>query len=163
MVITDPSLNESRKFKEALIRVIDILAYLTVLYGGIGAIYALPLSVDMALRRFHWLIVVWIVFLIVGGSFGAIGRFSRVWIVELLGAGAGMIGSAIYFVILSAAALDGLTALVASSLVLCLGWLMLRRYVELQIFTSEPGEKSFAQRIAEILRRRTTNTVGLHN
>jgi hypothetical protein len=162
MVVTDPTGNPSRNFKEALIRVVDILAYLNVLTGGVGAVFATPQTVLAALHDWEFLIIVWQVFLIAGGALGFIGRLTRIWVIEIPGAGLGVFGAAIYFVILASAAVDGFTALVAAPLVLCLGWLMLRRYIELQIFTSEPGEKSWTQRIREILRRRTTNTVGQH-
>lgn len=162
MVTTDPSVNQARRFKEALIRIVDLVSYATVLAAGIFALWFTPDSVKVALAGFGWLIVTWGVLLVAGGTLGFTGRLSRIWVIEIPGASAGIAGAAIYFVILGTASITSSTALVAVTLVACMMLLLLRRYIELQIFTSEPGDLTIQARIRLALKRRTTNTAGQH-
>lgn len=163
MVTTDPSVNDRRKVKEALIRIVDLMAYAAVFLGGVGAFLVTPATVKSALYGFPWLIIIWGVLLVVGGSLGFIGRLTRIWVIEIPGASAGFFGSAMYFVILGLAALRLPTAIVAVSLVACMMFLLGRRYLELQILTSEPGDVGFTKKLRSMLRRRTTNTVSKHH
>jgi hypothetical protein len=164
MVTTDPrAVDDRRKFKEALIRVVDMLAYLAVFLGGIGALFSTPQTVKAALYGFPWLIVIWGILLLVGGVLGFVGRLSRIWVIEIPGASAGFFGAAMYFVILGMAAVALPTALVAVALVACMMFLLGRRYLELQILTSEPGHVKFRDKVRAVMRRRTTNTVSKHH
>lgn len=163
MVTTDPTVNDQRKWKEALIRIIDLVAYSAVFLGGIGAFLVTPTTVKSALYGFPWLITVWGVLLLVGGFLGFVGRLTRIWVIEIPGASAAFFGSAMYFVILGLAALRLPTAIVAVALVAVMMALMARRYTELQILTSEPGDVGFTQKLRAILQRRTTNTVSKHH
>lgn len=163
MVTTDPTINDRRKMKEALIRVVDLLAYAAVFLGGIGAFLVTPSTVRSALYGFPWLIVTWGVLLLVGGFLGFVGRLTRIWVIEIPGASAGFFGSAMYFVILGLASLRLPTAIVAVALVATMMLLLARRYIELQILTSEPGDVTFGSKLRSILRRRTTNTVSKHH
>jgi len=160
VVITDPTTDDRRRLKEAAIRVIDIVTYAAVFAGGWFALHFTPDSALMLLADWQWVIVLWAVLLIVGGALGFVGRLSRVWAIEVPGTGAGIAGALIYSVVLANAASQSPTALVAEALVIIATLTLLRRYIELQIFTSEPGEKSFAERLANALRRRTTDVVG---
>lgn len=160
MVTTDPSTNDSRRFKESLIRVVDHIAYATVFAAGIFALWFTPDSVNLALAGFRWLIIVWGCLLLGGGVLGFAGRLSRIWVVELPGTTLGIAGAAIYFVVLGTSALQLTSALVAATLVLCMMLLLIRRYIELQIFTSEPGDRTWSERIRRAMKRRTTNSVG---
>jgi hypothetical protein len=163
MVTTDPRVNDRRKIKEALIRIVDLLAYAAVFLGGVGAFLYTPATVKSALYGFPWLIITWGVLLVVGGFLGFVGRLTRIWVIEIPGASAGFFGSAMYFVILGLASMRLPTAVVAVSLVACMMFLLGRRYLELQILTSEPGDVGFTQKLRAILRRRTTNTVSKHH
>lgn len=164
MVTTDPrAIDDRRKFKEALIRLVDMAAYLAVFLGGIGAFLSTPSTVKSALYGFPWLISIWGTLLLLGGALGFIGRLTRIWVIEIPGASAGFFGSAMYFVILGLAALRLPTAIVAVALVACMMCLLGRRYIELQILTSEPGHVKFSQKVRAVLRRRTTNTVSKHH
>lgn len=163
MVTTDPTVNDRRKTKEALIRIVDMLAYAAVFLGGVGAFLYTPATVKSALYGFPVLMVIWGVLLLVGGLLGFVGRLTRIWVIEIPGASAGFFGSAMYFVILGMAAVRLPTAIVAVSLVACMMLLLGRRYVELQILTSEPGDVGFTHKLRAILRRRTTNTVSKHH
>lgn len=163
MVTTDPGLVDVRRQrKEAWIRLVDMLAYLAVLVSGVGALISTPQSVKSALYGFPWLIVVWGILLVLGGVLGFTGRLTRVWVIEMPGASAGIFGSAIYFVILGLAAPSLPTAFVVVGLVLTMMLLMIRRYIELRILTSEPGHFTFREKVQIILQRRTTNTVSKH-
>lgn len=163
MVTTDPRLNERRRAKEAAVRVVDMLAYLAVLTGGIGAFLFTPDTVRAALAGLPGLVILWGTLLVVGGTLGFIGRLTRVWVIEIPGASAGFFGAAMYFVILGSAALALPTAIVATTLVATMMLLLARRYLELQILTSEPISATFAEKVRTILRRRTTNTVSQHH
>lgn len=163
MVTTDPRLVDPRRQrKEAWIRLVDMLAYLAVFVCGLGALFSTPKTVTSALYGFPWLIVVWAVLLLVGGLLGFIGRLTRIWVIEIPGASAGLFGSAIYFVILGMAAVQLPTAVVAAGMIAVMTFLLLRRYLELQILTSEPEHVSFRGKLRVILNRRTTNTVSNH-
>jgi hypothetical protein len=73
MVTTDPTVNDRRKVKEALIRIVDLLAYAAVFLGGVGAFLYTPATVKSALYGFPLLIITWGVLLIVGGLLGFVG------------------------------------------------------------------------------------------
>lgn len=160
MVVIDPTVDDRRRLKEAAIRVIDIVTYAAVFAGGWFALHFTPDSALMLLADWPWVIVLWAVLLIVGGALGFVGRLSRVWAIEVPGTGAGIAGALIYSVVLANEASQNPTAHMANALVIIATLTLLRRYIELQIFTSEPGEKSFAERLANALRRRTTDVVG---
>lgn len=150
---------ERRKRFEALIRVIDMVDYFAVFAGGVYALFFTPDSVTLELAGWPWLIPLWAGLLLVGGMLGFIGRLSRYWVIEVPGTVAAIFGIAIYFVILARVAFASITAAVATMLVFLAISLMLRRYLELQIFTSDAREKRLAERLALILGRRTANVV----
>lgn len=160
MVVTDPNIDDRRRLKEATIRVIDIITYAAVFAGGIFALHFTPDSALLLLDGWSWVIVLWATLLIVGGALGFIGRCTRVWAIEVPGTGAGIAGALIYAVVLANAAAHSPTALVAETLVIISTLTLARRYIELQIFTTEPGSKSFPERLAIALRRRTADAVG---
>lgn len=162
MIITDPKIGDSRRVKEAIIRVIDIITYAAVLAGGFFAVKFTPDSVITLLAGWEWVITVWATLLIVGGLLGFIGRLTRVWAIEVPGTAAGISGALIYAVVLANMAFMTPTALVAEALVIIATLTLFRRYIELQIFTTEPGARSFADRLTAAVRRRTTDTVGRH-
>lgn len=157
-MVVDPT-DERRRLKEAAIRVIDIITYAAVFAGGWFALHFTPDSALLLLDDWHWVIVLWACLLIVGGALGFTGRLTRVWAIEVPGTAAGIAGAMIYAVVLANAATMTPTALVAEALVIIATLTLLRRYIELQIFTSEPGDKSFAERLANALRRRTADAV----
>ena len=160
MVVIDPAVDDRRRLKEAAIRVIDIVTYAAVFAGGWFALHFTPDSALDVLGGWGWVIVLWGVLLIVGGALGFTGRLTRIWAIEVPGTGAGIAGALIYAVVLANSAAASPTALVAETLVIIATLTLLRRYIELQIFTTEPGEKSFSERLANALRRRTPDVVG---
>ncbi|OOB90281.1 hypothetical protein [Rathayibacter sp. VKM Ac-2630] len=158
----NPIPESRRRRAEAIIRWIDIVAYLAVLTGGIYALAFTPDSVTTELRGFEWLIGVWASLLLVGGGLGALGRITRFWVLEVPAGPAGMFGVAIYVVILGSTALESVTAAVATVLVLAAFLGLLRRYVELQIFGTDPSHQDLTDRLADALRRRTQNVAPRH-
>lgn len=146
-----------RRFLEAAIRIIDIVIYFAVFVGGCYAIGSTPNSVVTELAGWEWLVPIWAGFLLIGGGLGVVGRVTRIWILEPPADVAAIIGIIMYFIILGKTLTTSVTAAVATALIFCAMLLMLRRYVELQIFGTDPNNKEFSDRIAEMLRRRTTN------
>lgn len=146
-----------RQRLEALIRILDIVIYFTVFCGGIYALLFTPTSVQNELNGFEWLIGVWSSLLLIGGGAGFIGRISRYWVVELPATAAAFFGILIYVVVLGRTAFTSITAAVAVALTIVAMLIMVRRYVELQIFGGSPDNKDFKHRVAEMLRRRTLN------
>ncbi|QJU54320.1 hypothetical protein SCB71_14335 [Herbiconiux sp. KACC 21604] len=146
-----------RRRLEALIRIIDIIVYGAVFLGGVYALIFTPNTVTTELAGWEWLVPVWSGFLLVGGALGFVGRVSRYWILETPADVAAVVGILIYFVVLGRTAFTSVTAAVASVLVFIAMLMMLRRYVELQIFGSDPSHKDFQSRLADALRRRTSN------
>lgn len=157
MVERFPVPDEKRRFLEAMIRWIDIIIYAAVLIGGMGAWAYTPTSAATELAGWEWLIPMWIGFLLVGGLLGIVGRITRIWILEPPATVAALVGIAIYFVVLGKTMFTSLLAMLATCLILVAALVMLRRYVELQIFGTDPGNTSLSDRIAEVLRRRTGN------
>jgi hypothetical protein len=152
-----PVPQEKRRVLEAIIRMIDIAAYGVIFVGGLYAAIWTPDSVQRELSSAAWLVPMWAAFLLVGGLVGAIGRISRVWVIEPPALVAGIAGAAIYFVVLGGTLFQSVTAGVAAAFMFYAMIQMLRRYVELQIFGTDPNVHSFSDRIAETLRRRTGN------
>lgn len=150
---------ERRRRFEALIRLIDLTAYSAVFVGGIWALVFTPDSVTLELSGWPGLIVVWAVLLLAGGGAGFLGRLTRYWVIEVPATVAALFGILIYFVILGQTVFRSVTAAVAAVLVLVAMLLMLRRYLELQIFSTEPDERRFPDRVAAMFRRRTANVV----
>lgn len=159
MVTTDPRNNESRRVKEALIRVIDMVIYLAAIAGGVFALLVTPDSVQRALHGYEWLVTGWGVLLILSGLFGFVGRLSRIWLIEIPAPLAAVFGGLIYLTVLGFSAPGRPTAWVAVALVLIATLALFRRFVELQIFTSEPGMLTLGDRLQAMLRRRTANTI----
>lgn len=146
-----------RRALEATIRIIDIVAYFIIFVGGCYALFFTPDSVQRELAGAEWLVPLWAGFLLVGGGMGMVGRITRIWILEPPADVAAIAGAAIYFVVLGNTLFQSVTAGVATTLVFYAIIQMFRRYIELQIFGTDPKVHSFTDRIAESLRRRTAN------
>ncbi|WP_156371673.1 hypothetical protein [Microbacterium sp. Leaf203] len=146
-----------RRALEATIRIIDIVAYFIIFVGGCYALFFTPDSVQRELSGAEWLVPLWAGFLLVGGGMGMVGRITRIWILEPPADVAAIAGAAIYFVVLGNTLFQSVTAGVATTLVFYAIIQMFRRYIELQIFGTDPKVHSFTDRIAESLRRRTAN------
>ena len=151
------TLEQRRHRLEYTIRVIDMVVYATVLAGGFYALLATPLSVVDVLEGAEWLVPVWAALLISGGLIGLVGRATRYWMVEVPGTVLSFFGTAIYLVMLGRYAFTSITAGVAAALVVVALCTVARRWVELQIFSSDPDDGSFASRLAVMIRRRTSN------
>lgn len=152
-----PVPQEKRRVLEAIIRIIDIVAYFIIFVGGCYALFFTPDSVARELSGAEWLVPMWAAFLLIGGGLGMIGRITRIWVLEPPADVAAIAGAAIYFVVLGGTLFQSVTAGVATTLVFYAMIQMFRRYIELQIFGTDPNVHGFTDRIAEALRRRTGN------
>lgn len=159
VILTDPRTDERRRTKEALIRIIDLVIYAAAVAGGIFALAVTPESIRDALHGWEWLTVGWGVLLLTSGAFGFLGRLTRFWVVETPGTIGAVFGGLIYLLVLGVTAPASPTAWVAVTLVFIATAALFRRFIELQIFTTDPGARTFADRIEAALRRRTANTV----
>lgn len=160
VVLTDPRLTGKRQRLEAVIRVLDLIAYAFVFGAGLSAIVTTPPSVVEGLQGWYWIIPLWNGTLVIGGLFGFLGRLIRVWIVEVPGTGLSIVGVGIYFINLFANALGDWGAWPGTFGLGIVVIFLLRRYIELQILTSEPNDRhSLLAWLKSIARRRTDNAV----
>lgn len=151
-----------RRRLEGGIRAIDIVVYAAVFVSGVYALMAPPDTVHGVLNGFEGLIVLWSALLLGGGLVGFIGRLTRYWLIETPATVASAFGIAIYLAVLSQYALSSPTTTVAAALfVVALGF-MIRRWLELQIFSTEPG-RNWRTRLDDAIHRRTQNVVPRHN
>lgn len=162
MVVTDPSTNERRRAKEATIRIIDLVVYLFAAAAGVFALTVTPDSIRHQLAGFEWIGIGWGVLLILAGSLAFGGRLSRYWLPEAVGAVFAITGEVVYLIVLGATAFTSVTAWVAICMIVGAMLAMVRRSVELQIFTTDPEVSTLAERIATVLQRRTSNVSGEH-
>lgn len=151
-----------RRRYEALIRVVDLLAYATVCIIGVYAMLFTPLSVYDQLAGANWLVWVWSGLLLAGGAVGFVGRAARYWFLEVPATVLAFTGLLIYFVVLGQFAFSSVTAAVAAGCALVAVLLMARRWAELQIFATDPDATDFRTRMADALRRRTSDFVHRH-
>ena len=160
MVNGEATIDDRRRHvREIAIRIIDIITYAAVFSGGIFVLHFTPDSAEILLVNWPWVITLWSGLMITGGVLGFIGRITRIWAIEVPGTGAGIAGALIYAVVLGNAAIVNTTAFVAVTLVIIATLTLLRRYIELQIFTTEPGAKSLSERFVIAFKRRTVNAV----
>lgn len=162
MVVTDPRTNERRRAKEAAIRIIDLIVYAFVTAGGVFALFVPPVTIQTQLAGFEWIATSWGWLLLVAGALGFIGRLSRFWIIEVPGTTAAIFGELVYVVVLGATAWQSTTAWVALCLIAGATLALVRRYIELQIFTTDPEVRTLTERLEAAMRRRTSNTAGQH-
>jgi hypothetical protein len=162
MVVIDERNSQRRRTREAWIRVIDLIVYVFALAGGVFALLVPPNTIRVQLEGWEWLAVTWGCILLVAGLFGFVGRLFRLWIVEAPGTVLAIAGGMVYAFVLSVTAPTSPTAWVAFCLVAITTLELVRRYVELQIFTTDPGVKTLADRVRAALSRRTANTAGKH-
>lgn len=153
---------EVRRAKEAAIRVIDMVVYLFALASGVFALTVPPETIQDWLAGWGWVAVLWGVLLVVAGALGFIGRLTRIWVIEAPGTIAAVFGQSIYLLVLGAAGFSSATVWVALCMIAGAMLALVRRYIELQIFTTDPEVKSLPGRLAAALRRRTGNVAGQH-
>jgi hypothetical protein len=152
---------ERRRFYEASIRVLDLVVYAAITAGGVWALVATPSVVVDEIGRFPWLIVVWAALLFCGGLIGFIGRLFRRWMIENPATVAAFTGVVIFLVLILRFSFTSTAAFVATTMVLVAGAAMVRRWLELQIFGSEPG-LTFRGRFIAAAGRRTPDLPHRH-
>lgn len=151
---THPTSAKRHAALDALLRIIDVTVGLAVLASGVFAIVATPPSVTATISL-PLFVALWGGLLIAGGFSSALGRLTGIWILETTGIAAAGFGALIYLVIVSSLLVNSLDAAVAITLILVALLALLRRYVELQMLLSEPGQRGFIVRLQALLRVRT--------
>jgi hypothetical protein len=152
-----PAPPKRKRAYEAAIRVVDMFVYAVVFMGGV-ALTTLPFGqATEILKGYEILVVVWALFLLGGGLLGFLGRLTRYWMIENTAAVAAAFGAAIYIVVLGRFAFESIAALFTWTFVILAFCLLVRRWMELQIFGSEPGD--WRHRLAMALVRKTENAV----
>ena len=146
-----------RKTIELGIRGIDIACYAVIFIGGFAAMFFTPSSIIDELNGYEWIIPYWAGMLLVGGALGFVARVSTIWIMEPAADIISMFGITIYFVVLGKTAFDSFTAILASCLIFVALLGVIRRYLELQLFGSNPDDKSLKARMQAALTRRIPN------
>lgn len=147
-----------RRRYERAIRIADLIVYVIVFLGGLAAVFATPTSATDELLQRPILIGVWVTLLLGGGLVGFIGRLTRYWLVEGPGTVASFFGAAIYLALLFNLALQSATSTLAAALVAIAMIALGRRWLELQIFGTEPNA-SWKRRIKNAISRKTTDVV----
>lgn len=147
MVYLGPSADKRNRLKALVIRLIDIGIYALVLVGGMFILILTPEAIERQLSDLPWLIMLWSVLLILGGLLGLLGRLTGRWWVEAPGTVISMFGALIYAIVLLGVWAGGERTLVPAAFALVAFLTLVRRYVELQLFTSEPGDVSLTYRI----------------
>ena len=156
-----PAPPRKKRVYEAAIRYLDLIVYAAVFMGGV-ALTTLPFGqATSILKGYELLVVVWAVFLLGGGLLGFLGRLTRYWMVENSATIASAFGAVIYVVVLGRFAFESITALFTWAFVILAFLLLVRRWLELQIFGSEPGD--WRHRLAMALARKTADTVDRAN
>lgn len=148
---------KKRKRIELGIRAIDIICYSVVVISGIYAWFFTPTSVTEELRGVEWLIPLWATMLLLGGVLGLAGRISTIWLIEPAACFISAGGILIYFVVLGAAAFSSVTAAVATCFVFTAFLGVVRRYLELQLFGSDPTHRTLRAKAKDALERRIPN------
>jgi hypothetical protein len=160
VVTTDPKLNQRRLRWERAIWIIDLAAYLVMAVNGGSALWFTSPFVQEEIRL-PGVIILWGVLMLAGGAGGFIGRLLGLWAVEVMLNVSAWSGAVCYAIIIFSAVTSG-TSLVILGMVVLAFLLMFRRYCELQIFTSEPGLNTFAEKVRSLLKRRTGHVVRRH-
>ena len=152
-----PAPPRKKRVYEAAIRYVDLLVYAVVFMGGV-ALTTLPFGqATSILKGYELLVVVWAIFLLGGGLLGFLGRLTRYWMVENSATIASAFGALIYVVVLGHFAFESVTTLFTWTFIILAFGLLVRRWLELQIFGPEPGD--WRHKLAMALARKTTDTV----
>ena len=155
---TPPKNTRRRAALEALLKLLDVTVGLAVLTGGVFALVATPNSVTSEVNL-PFFVLAWSLMLIVGGFSAALGRLTGIWILETSGIASSAAGALIYLVIASKLLLTDFGVGLAITLILVAILALFRRYIELQILLSEPGQQGFLARLQHLLRIRTLGTL----
>lgn len=147
-----------RRRYERSIRVVDLVIYAAVFLGGLAAVFAPPASATDELIRTPALIALWAALLLGGGLVGFLGRLTRYWLIEGPATLGALFGASIYFILLFNAALDTVTTTMAAVLVFVAMASLARRFLELQIFGTEPNA-TWKKRLRNAATRRTEDVV----
>lgn len=156
---SQPNSNGRRRaILDGMLKGIDVTVGLVALVAGVFALVAAPPSIVREVSL-PFLVTLWGVLLIAGGFSSALGRLTGLLILETAGIVGAAFGALIYLVVVSTAIADALGVAVAVCLILIALLSMVRRYVELQIFLSEPGKRGLFRHLRHFLRGRPTSVL----
>lgn len=145
-----------RLWLERCVWFIDMASYGAMGLAGVYGAVDPSSYVEETLGNHSWIIALWGCLLVCGGLVAFLGRLVRNWAIEITANVLAAWGSFLYLLILLPAFAEGSSS--ALGAVVFIAWMfMLRRYIELRIFTLEPGVQ--VTRWVDIFRRRTKNTV----
>lgn len=150
----DRALSPRRRRLLAVEKGLDVAVAIVAIFAGLAALVFTPATV-MREVTIPMLIIAWSGFLILGGLASALGRLTGVWIFETAGIVSMGVGALIYLTVLLGVTPRDPGVLFGCGLILIAVLLMARRYVGLQLFLSEPGERGPLDRLADALRVRT--------
>ena len=150
---------EQRRVRlQAAIRIVDLIVYMGAFLSGTALLIAPFAQIPETLDNHPVLVGLWTAFLLGGGLIGFLGRLTRFWMVETPATVSAAAGALIYVVVLVPYAIQNVFAALTLAFAIATLGFMVRRWLELQIFGSEPNTK-FGQRLELALRRRTANAV----
>lgn len=138
------------------LRVIDIIAYLAILANGVLALTEADLVIDRFLVDAPDLRYLWAGLLVFGGFVGVVGRITGRWLVELPATVAAIFGVLMFVVALLAghSQVDEPFFTVLAMSIVAFAF-MVRRWLELQLFASEPNCPNWRAKLTEMIARRT--------
>lgn len=139
---------------DSALRIIDVAIAVSVFLSGFAAILNPPSSVLHAIE-WPWLIYVWGTFLLLGGAGAALGRLTGFWFPEATGLTLTMFGTLIYIIVVMAYAKTDVGAFAVAGLIIAALGAQIHRYVQIQVFISEPTDRSILARLFEMMRLRT--------
>jgi hypothetical protein len=139
---------------EALLKSVDVGVAVVAIAAGIFAVAATPPSIvrEVSVPFLVWF---WGLTLMVGGIAAGAGRISGIWILETSGIMSMATGTFMYLAVVSTALRKEPGVAVPLGLIVIALLAMLRRYVELQLFLSDPDDKGFWSRVNELVHQRT--------
>lgn len=161
MVTVDPALDPRRRRKERGIWFVDMFMAAIITACGVAMVFFTSDYVDDSVK-WPWAIALMGWLMLGGGLLTFSGRLSRFWAIELPGIVGAGIGAFLYGLVLANGIYELGTSFVPFGLVLVAAMIMYRRYTELRILVSEPGDLPLSKRIAELLLLRTENVVRRH-
>lgn len=145
-----------KQILEGLLRAIDVTVGLVAIVAGIFALAATPPTILREVTL-PGLIAYWGLMLLVGGVLMSVGRLLGYWLPQTGGIVLMAGGTAIYAIVIGQVIHNEVGVVVAFTIIVIAGLLMLRRYIELQTFTWEPTDRGVMAGIMSILSRRTDN------
>ena len=151
---SDETATARRARLDGFLRITDVTIGFAIVAAGVFALIVAPTTVQREVTL-PALVTSWGLLLILGGLSATVGRLTGIWIMETVGIVAAATGVLIFIGVLGVTV--GRTPTAGAAL--CIMWVafacLVRRYIELQLFLSEPGERGLVGRILGLVKTRT--------